>query len=202
MIFVGDYCETALINSKSDVYTQTAPPEEQKLWFTQQLYDLRQRVVCCVPGNHEARITKLTGINIVYDCAVTAGVADKYRQHFAFVDIGVGQGHDNGRQVRYIGFVAHKMRDCKNYHSGDFVEGVDFVAHGHDHDPKDHSRSKLTYSNRAVVQKDIEIIDSGSFLRYGGYGADAGYRPQSTKLYKLILGGNRHKTMKTIGYHI
>lgn len=205
IIWVGDYCEVALANSKSNIYAQTKDIECQRMWMEQQFFDLKERTIAIVPGNHENRINKLVGLFPVYDAAVCAGVADKYRQHFAFCDIGVGDsGKGANRQQRYVGYIVHRLRDCKGYNGADFIDGIDFAAYGHDHDPKDHARSKLVYlpSHKCVVQRDVEIVDSGSFMSYGSYGADNGYRPQSTKLYKMVLSGTREKRIKTIGYHI
>ena len=205
VVFCGDYCENAVTGSKSDIYTQTAPPHIQKEWFTEQLVELKDRAIAIVPGNHENnRITRTCGLFPVYDCAKEAGIQDRYRQHFAMVDIGAGNGgHGAGKQIRYVGYITHRLRDNKQYSGSDFVDGIDFAAYGHDHSPKDQARSKLVYDskNKAVVQKDIEVIDSGSFMTYGGYGVDGGYRPQSTKTYKLLLDGKR-KDIKTLGYHI
>lgn len=205
VIFCGDYCENAVIGSKSDIYTQTVPPHMQKEWFTEQLLELKDKTIAVVPGNHENnRITRACGLFPIYDCAKDAGIQDRYRQHFAMVDIGVGSGgHGAGKQIHYVGYITHRLRDNKQYNGSDFVDGIDFAAYGHDHSPKDQARSKLVYDskNKAVVQKDIEVIDSGSFMTYGGYGVDGGYRPQSTKTYKLLLDGKR-KDIKTLGYHI
>lgn len=204
IIWVGDYCDTAIANSKSNIYTQSANIEAQRMWMEQQFAELKDKTIAIVPGNHENRISKTVGLYPVYDAAACAGVADKYRQHYAFADIAVGNGgHGAGKQIHYVGFIAHKMRDCKNYHTADFIENVDFVAHGHDHCPKDQPRCKLYYDshNKAIIQRDVEVLDSGSFLSYGGYGAENGYRPQSTKIYKLVLNG-KQKSMHTIGFHI
>lgn len=204
VIWVGDYCETALINSKSDIYSQTQNIETQRIWMQQQFSDLKSHTLAVVPGNHENRITKIAGLFPVYDAAVCADIQDKYRQHYAFIDIGVGLNYKGkNKQVHYVGFIAHKMRDCKNYQSSDFVEGIDFAAFGHDHDPKDHARSRIGFDSKTktVYHRDIEVLNSGSFLNYGGYGAEAGYRPQATKLYKIVLSG-KSKDIKTIGYHI
>lgn len=206
VIFVGDYCENAVIGSKSDVYTQTASPHEQKEWFTQQLVDLKDRTICIVPGNHEDnRITRTCGLFPAYDCAKEAGLEHLYRHNFAFVDIGVGKSrHGGGKQLQYVGYIVHKMRDTKQYNTSDFVDGIDFAAYGHDHDPKDHSRAKLVYnaSNKTVAHKNIEVIDSGAFLTYGGYGVKAAYRPTSTKCYKLVLNGVSKKSMQTVGFYV
>lgn len=205
IVFVGDYCENAVIGSKSDIYEQTIPPAIQKEWFTEQLFALKDHVVCIVPGNHEDnRITRVVGLFPVYDCAKEAGIENLYRHNFAISDIAVGSGgHGKDKQVHYAGFVTHRLRDCKMYNGSDFVDGIDFAAYGHDHDPKDHPRSKLAYDskNKIVVQKDIEVINSGSFLMYGGYGVKAGYRPLSNKCYKLVLCG-KNKSMKTVGFRV
>ena len=204
VVFVGDYFEAAIVGSKSDVYTQNCSPYEQKEWFTEQLLELKDRTIAIVPGNHDNRITKTVGLYPVYDCAVVAGLQDRYRQHWTFVSIGVGLGHGKNRQTKFVGYLAHRLRDNKLYNGSDFTDGIDFAAYGHDHDPKDHPRSKLVYDNKknCVVQKDIEVLNSGAFMTYGGYGADSGYRPQSSKLYKLILISGNQKKLETIGFHL
>lgn len=205
VIFVGDYIDAAIVGSKSDIYSQHKSPQEQKEWFTQQLIELKDRVVCIVSGNHENRITRAVGLYPVYDAACLAGVEDKYRHHFAFVDIGVGLRFNNTdeKQTRYVGFVVHKMRDCKSYSGSDFVDGIDFAAYGHDHDPKDHSRAKLVYNDKKkkVVHKNVEVFNSGAFLEYGGYAVEAGYRPTSQKIYKAVLNGYK-KDIQTVGFYI
>lgn len=207
VVMVGDYCENVVLGSKGDIYEQVVPPASQKEWLSDQLYALRDRVLCIVPGNHESnRITKVCGLYPVYDCAVMAGIGDCYRQGFAILDVGVGdyQKKNSTRQLRYYGFITHRLKDIKACNGSDFVDGIDFAAYGHDHEPKDHPRAKLVYdsSNKTITQKTIEVIDSGSFLNYGGYAVTSGYRPLSSKIYKLVLGGGREKQIYTVGFHI
>lgn len=206
IIWVGDYCENAVVGSKSDIYTQTAPPWQQKEWLSEQFIQLAERTICIVPGNHENnRITRVCGLFPVYDCAKDAGIQHLYRQSFAFVDIGVGSGgHGGDKQARYVGYIVHKLKDQKNFNGAMAVDGIDFAAFGHDHAPRSHPRGKLFYDskNKAVVQKDVEIIDSGSFLTYGGYAADNAYVPNSTKLFHLVLGGSREKYTSSRSYNV
>ena len=203
VIFVGDYCENAVLWSKGDIYMQTMPPYAQKEWVSEQFVDLKGHTIAIVPGNHEDnRITRTCGLFPIYDCAKDAQIPHLYRHGFAFVDIGVGNGgHGNGKQVRYIGYATHRLRDCKAYNGSDFVDGIDFAAYGHDHDPSDHARSKLVYDakNKAVVQKDIEVIDSGSFMTFGGYAVKGACRPKSRKCYKLIFNGKK-KEIISVGF--
>ena len=45
------------------------------------------------------------------------------------------------------------------------------------------------------------VIHSESHT-YGGYGAQAGYRPKSDKLYKLVLHSGREKQIETVGFYV
>lgn len=207
LIMVGDYCENALVASKGDIYESTMPPASQKEWLADEIYRLRDRIICMVPGNHESnRITRTCGLYPVYDCAMMAGIGDRYRHTFAVVDIGVGDfsRSGGGKQLRYVGYVTHRLKDLKACSGADFIDGIDFAAFGHDHDPKDHPRAKLVYDakNKFVQQKSIEVLNSGSFLNYGGYAAQSGYRPLSDKLYKLILHAGRKQQIQTVGFYV
>ena len=215
LIMVGDYCENALITSKGDIYESTMSPASQKEWLTDEIYSLRDKIICLVPGNHESnRITKTCGLYPVYDCALYAGIGDRYRHHFAFVDIGVGnkQGSKSAkgssRQTSYVGFVSHRLKDIKACNGADFIDGIDFAAFGHDHEPKDHPRAKLVYNTNSkhVSHKSVEVLNSGSFLNYGGYAASSGMRPMSSKCFKLILhktnGNLEAKSITTVGFYV
>lgn len=205
MVFVGDALENAVPGSKSDVFCQTCSPQEQKEWFTEQLIELADRTIAVVDGNHERnRSTKLCGLYPLYDCCLMAGIKERYRPHFAFADIGVGtRAKDPSAQTHYVMYLIHRARDTKSYSSADFVDGVDIVCYGHDHDPKDKPRAKLVYNpiNKTVTTRSIETINSGSFVNYGGYAADGGYRPNSDKLYKVILNG-ASKRVASCGFYV
>ena len=55
--WVGDLMENAIPNSKSDMFTQTHSPAEQKEWVTQQLKDFAHKTLVVVAGNHERNRT-------------------------------------------------------------------------------------------------------------------------------------------------
>lgn len=206
-ILVGDLMEMAVPGSKSDVFSQTAPPEAQKEWISYEMGELKDRIMAVVSGNHEHnRATKLCGLYPLYDACCWARIQDKYRENFAVVDIAVGDKKSIGRQFHYIGFVTHKARDMKNWSTADTLEGFDFMFYGHDHDPKEHARAHLVYDakNKTVSTKSVETVNCGSFLDYGGYAARAAYRPPSDKIYKLTLcpTKTRAKKMRTEGFYV
>ena len=205
VIFAGDQMEYATRQSKSDIYTQRLSPSSQKRWWIDHLRNYKDKVLCIVDGNHEYnRASKDADDFPLYDIALALGIEDRYRSEAAFVDIGVGDGgHGKGKQVRYVFRVCHQAKNNVNYGTADGFEGIDVFVSGHTHKPQDLPRPKLVYDtkNKSVSQKDVENIVCGHFLRYGGYGERAGYRPTSTKLYSIILSGKK-KAIETRGFHL
>lgn len=205
VMFVGDQMENATRKSKSDIYSQTMRPYEQKQWWVNRLRPISHKVICIIDGNHEYnRTAKEVDDFPLYDVALGVGIEDRYRAESAFVDIGVGKfrpGSD--RQYRYVGYAVHKAQNNVNYGTADAIDGIDFFVSGHTHKPMDKPLGKLVYDgkNKTVSERTIENIVSGTFLKYGGYGARAGYRPSSQKLYKLILDG-KSKKITTVGFHV
>lgn len=203
--FVGDLMENAIPNSKSDMFTQTHSPAEQKEWVTEQLKDFANKTLIVVAGNHEKnRTTKASGLYPLYDCCLLAGIGEKYRETIGFIDIGVGSKYsDKTKQVHYFGQIQHKAKDLKNYHSSDYTDGIDFFASGHDHETKDKPRAKLVFDkqNKIIYKRNIECINCGSFCQYGGYGSENAHRPQSDKMYKLRIFSNQ-KRMETTGFYL
>ena len=120
------------------------------------------------------------------------------------MDIAIGtRTNCNIKQVHYFGQIQHRAKDIKAVCSADYTDGIDFFAYGHDHEPKDRPRAKLVFDphNKKVYKRNIEVINNGSCCFYGGYGAQAGYRPQSDKMYKLrIFSG--YKQMESTGFYL
>jgi predicted phosphodiesterase len=195
---LGDIMDNAVVGSRGDVYTQTLSPHEQREAATRLLKSLHEagKLIAVIPGNHENnRITARVGLYPLYDACVMAGCEDLYRQHFAVVDIGVGEYYkDKSKQVHYTGYLVHKAMDQKNFGTSDMLDGFDFMAFGHDHAPRDKARGKLVWDpyNKKVTRKSVECINCGSMLEYDGYAVDGGYRVPSEKMYRLeLFGGER-----------
>lgn len=207
-VIVGDMIENAIPGSKSDVFYQSLPPHEQKMWVVDELKDYGSRVLAVVDGNHERnRSTKICGMFPLYDACVMAGIETIYRPHFAVLDIGVGTRRDTGtkKQVRYVGYLVHQATNQVRFGSPDMVEGFDFFVSGHDHQPKDAPRGKLIYdtSNKMLRQKDVEYIDCGAFMSFGDYTSDSGGRPAAQKMYRFEMSGMQKDCgIQTVGFHV
>lgn len=205
VIFAGDQMEYATRSSKSDVYTQTLSPSQQKRWWIEHLKNYKEKVICIVDGNHEFnRASKDADDFPLYDIALALGIEDRYRSEGAFVDIGVGHIGTKGKQARYVFRVQHQAKNNVNFGTADYYEGIDVFVSGHTHQPMDKPRPKRVYDpkNKTVAERDIENIVSGHFLRYGGYGERGGYGPSSSKLYSVILSGKQDKSIETRGFHL
>ena len=203
--WIGDIIENAIPNSKSDMFTQKYSPSQQKEWAAQELFDLRNKTLSVVAGNHcYNRTTKNCGLYPLYDICMLAGVDEKYRDTIAYLDIGIGTRKDvRKKQVHYFGQTQHASREYANYGYSDYTDGIDFFAFGHDHRPMDRPRAKMVFDqhNKMIYKRNIENINCGSFCKFGGYGAKGAYRPQSDKMYTLrIFGGE--KKMETTGFYI
>ena len=207
VVWVGDLMENAIPNSKSSVFDQMYSPQEQKEYITALFKEFKHRTIAILDGNHELnRSTRMCGLYPLLDCAAIAGISDRFRSAYAILDIGVGDKahHAIGKQLRYFGFATHRAKSLKSFASVDALEGFDFFLSGHDHEATDHPRGKLVYNSqkRTVSFKSVDVLNCGSFLSYGGYGAQAGYRPKSDKLYKLVLHSGREKRIETIGFYL
>lgn len=208
VIWVGDLMENAVPTSKSSMFEQTCSPLEQREFVTEQFIDLAERTISIVDGNHEYnRSTKMAGLFPLYDSACIAHIQSRYRSAFSISDIAVGHGADRhpNNQFRYVIFSTHRAKTLKNFASCDELEGMDIFLSGHDHEPTDKPRAKLSYNpiRKTVAIKNIENINCGSFLDWaGGYASRIGLRPQSEKFYKIVLDGRKEKKVTTVGFYV
>lgn len=206
VVFVGDLMENSVPSSShSDCFSQTATPREQQAFVESVFRQFADRTLAIVDGNHEFnRSTRNCGLYPLYNAACVARVDDYYRSAYAVLDIGLG--NPDGRLSRAVGFVTHRAKDMKTFGAVDALEGFNFLVCGHDHDPHEHPRAHLCYDRqrRELTRKSIEQVDSGSFLKFGGYGARAGYRPQSDKCYKLVIRARRDRqiAIETVGFYV
>lgn len=135
----------AIPGGKTEMFGQTMTPQQEKEWFAAELSAFGDRTLCVIDGNHEYnRLTRAAGIYPLYDACAIAGVEDRYRSNYAIVDIGVGtRDKDSKQQVHYAGFCIHRSRELKMFGMADWIEGIDFMACGHDHCPKSRPAAKL-----------------------------------------------------------
>lgn len=100
---MGDFMENAITGSLSDVYTQTASPEEQAKQIVKWLEPIKHKGLFMVGGNHERRTHRATGM-----------IPEEY------ISAELGRNEEGKRWVPFLGFSVYatfQMNRCKNPNS-------------------------------------------------------------------------------------
>ena len=88
-------------SSVSDVFAETMRPREQKRYLVNALKCLTERIICGVPGNHEARSGKDADDDPLFDVFCKLDLEDVYRQNIAFVRLCFGERNKKAVAIVY-----------------------------------------------------------------------------------------------------
>ena len=97
-ILNGDLCNTALKNSKSDVYSDDLTPMEQILRLVEILEPIKDKILVIGTGNHEDRISKDTNIDVIRLVARELGIEDRYADNWWYLFLRFGE-KESGRKA-------------------------------------------------------------------------------------------------------
>lgn len=202
----GDLLNNGIKSSVSNVYEEILRPREAKKLMVEMLAPLRDRILCAVSGNHEARSSKEVDDSIIYDICAKLDIEDICRENIAFLKIQFGlpraKGQDN---PTYVIAVTHG--NGGGIMSGGAVnraerfayalDGIDALIVGHTHKPFATQPGKLKVDphNNIVSVKPFKIVSCSSWLDYGGYAARANLLPTTHTTQKLTLSA-REKRMR------
>lgn len=196
VILGGDLINNATRSSVSNVFEDTTRPREQKIRMAEMLEPLVPRILCVVPGNHEARSVKDADDEPTYDIACKLNIEDLYRPNVAFMSICVGESHNT-----YAFAVTHGTGGGiytgaavnRNERFGNVIDGLDCLIVGHTHKGTVTRPSKLVVNlrNKVVVQREYLVVSMVSWMEYGGYAMSKMLLPAShSNPQKLILRKN------------
>lgn len=206
-ILAGDLLQNATIGSKSDVYTQKMSPYEQLAYAVTLLKPIADKCLACVPGNHEERTSRSSGISLTATICAELGIAECYRDTSALLFVKFGKdGH--GGPLCYSVYINHgrgggrrvggKMNALQDY--GNIID-TDIYVVGHTHLPamfKD-SAFRVAPSKGQATLRERLFVNTSSALRYpGGYGERQGYQPNSNSYPIITLSGKEHKMSATV----
>ena len=97
-ILNGDLCNTALKNSKSDVYSDELSPMEQINRLIELLESIKDKILVIGTGNHEDRIMKDTSIDVIRLVARQLGIEDRYADNWWYLFLRFGE-KEHGRKA-------------------------------------------------------------------------------------------------------
>jgi predicted phosphodiesterase len=200
----GDMMNNATRNSVTNIFAETMRPSDQKKWLAAELADIKDKILCVVPGNHEARSGKDADDDPLYDVCAKLDIEDLYRENIAFIKIAIGQKEGDGRKnPTYTLAVLHGAGGGiytgasvnRNERTGYYIDGLDCLIVGHSHKGAITKPQKISIDpfNNKVSFKQFVVISSTSWLEYGGYALKKTLIPASNDIQTVILAGNQKK---------
>lgn len=196
VLLMGDLLEAGLRESVGDsVYRQVLNPQKQMEAVLKLLEPLAREhlLIGLMRGNHEARISKVAGIDI---CKVMAKLLKvRYLGGACWSMLTVGSqkyslysmhGHSGAR------FKHTKLKavvDLCGWISSDVVA----MGHVHSIAAEPVMRQQVDFRNRQVKEVKCYVVLTGSYLKWDrSYGQDAGYPVTRIGSPKAMLWGSEH----------
>lgn len=214
LCLLGDLGDFALRNSRSNIYQATMQPKEQVDYIYSLFYDVRDKIVCAVSGNHEERLIREGGgIDPLLTLCCRWGCEEVYRENMGIIKLAFGsiKGNVTGKvqQNVFYGLCIHGSTKRKNHVFQLGVEGCDFGFSAHVHEPMYKPNGKIRVSRESgqahhVPYKEV-VVDAN--LSIGGYGVKhqheipAPPELQYLELYTYRDNTNKRALHRVINYH-
>ena len=215
VILGGDLIENVTRSSIGSPFHQVMPPSVQKREMANILKPIADRILCIVPGNHEARSERDADDCPCLDIACMLDLSHLYRENIAFLHLQLGE-QTNRTGTRKASFQRHSYNLVvmhgsvggiytgsavnKSENFGYIVDGMDALIVGHTHKPFTTQPGKILIDarNNQVSIKPFKVISMTSWLKYGGYAARGMMRPTTHCLQTITLRGNRKEMIVTM----
>ena len=206
----GDLMDCAIASSIGDTYGASLSPMEELKVCMEMFSEIANKILCVVPGNHEARHYRTNGLDLTEIMCRQLGIEDRYSPTTALLFIRFGalkDSHHHHRKAVYTMYVSHgngggRKEGGKVQRLVDLstICDADIYLCGHTHLPamlKDGfarpncANSSITYGTRLYV-------NTSAKLNYGGYGETGGFKPPCTDTPLIRLNGERKEMRATI----
>lgn len=161
-------------------FDEVVRPREQKKKMVEFLEPIKEKILCCVSGNHEARSMKDDDIDITYDIMAKLDIEEVYRENICFMKVALGHRKADDSPIQSYTFaVTHGAGGGiytgatvnRNERFGNVIEGLDCLIVGHTHKGTVTKPSKIVIDrkNDKVSMSHYTVISMTSWLNYGGY---------------------------------
>ena len=204
----GDLINNSIRSSVANPFDEIMRPREQKKRMVEYLTPIRDRILCAVSGNHEARSAKETDTDITYDIMAKLDLEDIYRENAAFIKLSLGSrssGSDRS-YVSYILCVTHGTGGGiytgaavnRNERFSHMIEGVDCFFIGHTHKGTVSRPTKLVVDSNSnkIYTRSITVVSSESWLNYGGYALKKMLLPSEVANPQRVIFKGRYDNKK------
>lgn len=218
LILDGDLLDCATKSSVSDVYSDITIEESSDLAI-EFLHSIGSKVIANICGNHDERIWKECGFDIVKSVTerASAGLDSPIpydgMESYTTVRLGSLQGcsKNHPREISYCLFVAHGCQGGRTdgakanaiNRMRDIIPNADAIIAGHVHDPAIKPKSAYFFDNshQSIIQQKQYLVTTGSPLLREGYAISHVYAPTSMDIPVLRLSGVEHNmTAYTVSF--
>lgn len=192
---MGDFLECGLCSSVGDsVYKQRLNPQEQMEDMIEMLQPLADAglLLGIHEGNHEQRITKVTGLDVTKNMARILGVPYLGYAVWHYIKV----GNQTYSMYSYHGKSGSRFKHTKLKAAVDVAAyfEADIIAMGHVHDLAIETirRQRVNKRKRTVEERKVHIVLTGAYLEYDKtYAQAAGYPPAGIGSPKIKLNGKK-----------
>jgi len=208
----GDLINNATKTSVSDVYSEMLTPSQQLHQVAEMLKPIKDKILCMTNGNHENRAWKQDGIDLSEILAIELGIREKYAQESALLFIKVGENvarlkDARGHQHLYSLYVKHGVGGGRkvggkvnNLEAMSDVVDADIYIMSHVHLPAVFKENyfRTDFTKQTVIEVEKLFLNTGAYLKYGGYGESFGFTPANRLTPTLHLSGTKKKAWATL----
>ena len=198
-VLIGDLAETATKSSKGDAYTTWSPQKELE-WLIDEFKPIKDKILGVVPGNHEWRIWREDGTDIVKLFSLALGLPNGcYAQDSLIVRVNVGE-RPNGKPIPYLLYLHHgagggkttgKWQRARELHG--LIENADVYCSGHVHDPAAFPSVRRWVDTRhgKLIEGVYWNVVNSSWIPDAEYGERFGLPPGLTHTWEITLDGHK-----------
>ena len=210
-ILDGDLMNTAIAGSKSDVYHEVMPPSEQLARCAEIFGGLAEegKILAVLPGNHEERISRATGVDMTQLLCRELGIEHLYSPTSALVFLRFGENHKKGRKYKIVYSIYCNHGRGGGRRPGGKINALEDMARivtadiylmGHTHMPAVFRNAHYIATPQCTVSKREQVfVNTASFLDWdGSYGDRAGFVPNSKKMPVIRLESCEHHIAVTL----
>lgn len=205
----GDLGDFGLRASVTNPLRATMQPAQQVEKIYELFEPIADKIVSAVPGNHEQRLTKESGIDPLLTLCCRWHCEDVYRENVAILKLLFGQHGDGKRQNAFIIVTTHGSSIRKHQRHIACYQGADACIAGHSHTPMYYPHGVIRIDAKHATARHVgykEIIVDAN-MSPGGYAIKNEYEisPPPELQYlelKVVRENNRNRTThKVMNYH-
>lgn len=185
VVLAGDLLNNNTRGTKfANPFEEVLRPREAKRRMVEYLDPIKDRILCVVTGNHEARTLRESDQDLTYDICAKLNIEHLYRENMAYMAVSVGERGDTGKpECTYNMAICHGSGGGiytgaavnRNERFGNVIDGLDCFIAGHVHKGFVTKPAKIVIDGRngVVKMKHYVVVSCVSWLNYGGYACKA-----------------------------